>query len=80
MKIMGEKLDNSGGLKNGLVSILNGLKEMGLQTVWISNGIWNPESQPFGIQTNGRLFVQNHLKFGKNVCILNSSVFKWLGV
>ena len=30
--------------------------------VWISNGIWNPEAQPFEIQKNGGDFVKNHLK------------------
>ena len=39
---------------------------VGLQFVWISNGTWNPEAQPFKIKTNGghvgRHFVKNHLK------------------
>ena len=30
--------------------------------VWIWNGIWNPEAQPFEIWTNGCHFVKNHLK------------------
>ena len=57
--------DYSGDLKFKLVLILNGQKEAGLQMVWILNGVWNPEAQPFEIWTNGRLFVKNHLKFGQ---------------
>ena len=30
--------------------------------VRISNGVWNPEAQPFEIQTNNHHFVKNHLK------------------
>ena len=38
-------------MKSGLVWILNGQKEVGLQMVRHSNGIWNPEDQPFEIGT-----------------------------
>ena len=55
----------SGDLKSGLVWILNALKEVGLQMVWILKGIWNPEAQPFEIRTNGCHLVKNHLKSGK---------------
>ena len=48
-------------LKSSRVQILNGRKGVGLQMVWISNGIWNPEAEPFEIQTNGTNFVKNHL-------------------
>ena len=48
----------SGDLKSNLVYISNGPKQVGLQMVWISNGIWNPEAQPFEIWTNGRHFVK----------------------
>ena len=41
--------------------------------VWISNGIWNPEAQPFEIRTNGRHFVKNHLKSGQK-----RPDFEWL--
>ena len=40
-------------LKSGLVWILNGQKEVGLQIVRILNGIRNPEAQSFEIRTNG---------------------------
>ena len=33
------------------IQILNGQKEVGLQIVWISNGIWNLEAQLFEIRT-----------------------------
>ena len=33
--------------------------------VWILNGIWNSEAQPFKIWANNCHFVKNHLKFGK---------------
>ena len=63
-----EKLDQfieySGDLKSDLVWISNGPKQVGLQMVWILNGIWNPEAQTFEIRTNGRHFVKNHLKTG----------------
>ena len=36
-------------LKSGLVWILNGHKQVGLQMVQIFNGIWNLEAQPFEI-------------------------------
>ena len=51
------EISYSGDLKSDLVWILNGSKQVGLQMVWISNGISNPEAQPFEIQTNGRHFV-----------------------
>ena len=44
----------SGDLKSRYVLILNGQKEVSLQMVRISNGIWNPEAQPFEIWTNYR--------------------------
>ena len=63
----------SGDLKSDLVWISNGPKQVGLQMVWISNGIWNPEAQPFEIRTNGRHFVKNHLKSGQK-----RPDFEWL--
>ena len=42
----------SGDLKCRIVWILNGQKELGMQIVRVSNGMWNPEAQPFLIQTN----------------------------
>ena len=48
----------SGDIKYGLVWISNGQKEVGLQMVQISNGIWNPETQPFEIRTNGHHLVK----------------------
>ena len=59
MNLITDKSENwivtvySGDLKCELVCILNGQKEVGLQMVWISNGIRNPEAQPFEILTNG---------------------------
>ena len=44
-------IEYSGDLNSRLVWILNGSKEVGLQMIQISNGIWNPEAQPFEIQT-----------------------------
>ena len=41
--------------------ISNGWKVVGLQMFWISNGIWNPEAQPFETQINGSHLVKNHL-------------------
>ena len=35
---------------------VNGQKVVGLQMVWILNGIWNPDAQPFEIRTNGCIF------------------------
>ena len=55
----------SGDLKSRLVWISNSQKEVGLQTVWIWNGIWNPEAQPFEIWTNGCHLFKNYLKSGK---------------
>ena len=52
----------SGDLKSGQVQILNGQKEIGLQTVWILNRIWNPEAWPFEIHIKTTIFVKNHLK------------------
>ena len=46
--------------------------------VRILNGIWNLESQPFEIRTNGCHFVRNHLKSRQKVWILNYSVFECL--
>ena len=47
------------------IPILNGLKEVGLQLVQISNGFWYPEAWPFEIQKNGCNFVENCLKLGQ---------------
>ena len=54
---------------------MNGQKEVGLQMVWILNGIWNLEVQPFEIQTNFchfscpffRIFTENFSVFPKNL-------------
>ena len=35
-------------LKSRLVWTSNGEREVGLQMIWILNGIWNPEAQPSG--------------------------------
>ena len=56
------KVLHSGDLKSWQVWISNGQKEVWLQMVWILNGFWNLEAQPFEIWTNGHLFTQNHLK------------------
>ena len=70
----------SGDLISGLVWILNGRKEVGLQMVWIPKGIWNLEAQPFEIQTNGLHFVrQKHLKFGQKCPDLEWSGFQMVG-
>ena len=53
-------------------------KQVGLQMVRISNGIWNREAQPLEIRTNGCHFVKNYLKSGKSL-VLNGLVFEWLG-
>ena len=58
-------------LKSGIVSILNDQKEVGLKMVWISNGIWNPEVQPFEIRHH---FVRNQLK-SRQKCL----DFEWSG-
>ena len=50
-----------GDLKSGLVWILNGQKQFGLQMVWILNGICNPEAQPFEIRTKSCLFVKKNI-------------------
>ena len=60
--------------RSDLVWVLNGPKEIGLQMVWIVNGIWNPEAQPFEIRSNGRHFVKNHLKSKQK-----RPDFEWLG-
>ena len=52
-------------LKSGLVWILSGQKEVGLQIVWILSGIWNLEAQPYEIISTWHHFVKNHLKFGQ---------------
>ena len=44
-------------LKSEHVQVLNGQKEVGLLTVWILNGIWNPELQPFENQSNAHHLV-----------------------
>ena len=73
---------NSGDLISGLVRILNGRKEVGLQMVRILNGIWNKEAQPFEIRTKGRLWFcqKTILNLDKIVRILNGPVFEWLGL
>ena len=64
MNLITDKSENwivtvySGDLKCELVCILNGQKEVGLQMVWISNGIRNPEAQQFEILTNCCHFVK----------------------
>ena len=47
--------------------------------VQISNGIWNPEAQPFEIRTKCCHFFKNHLKSGEKVLILNGQVFQMVG-
>ena len=47
-----------GDLKSNLVWISNGPKEVGLEMIWILNGIWNPVAQPYEIRTNGGHFVK----------------------
>ena len=54
-----------GDLKSGLVWILNGPKEAGLQIILISNGIWN--------------FVKNHPKSGWKCLALEWSGFQMVG-
>ena len=61
-------------LNSDLVRILKGPKEFGLQMVWISNGIWNPEAELLEIRTNGHHFVKNHWNQDKNIRILNGWV------
>ena len=51
-------------LKSGHVQILNGQKEVGLQMVRISNGIWNPEAQPLENWPKWPPSCIYHLKFG----------------
>ena len=70
----------SGDLKSDLVWTLNGPKEVGLQMVWISNGIWNPEAWPFENQINGRHFVKNHLKSGQEHPDFEWSSFQTVGI
>ena len=62
----------SGYLKSGPVQFSNDWKEVGLQMIDLMNGVWNPEAQPFKIQTNGCHLVKNHLKSGQK-----SQNFKW---
>ena len=50
----------SGDLKFGLVWISNSRKEIGMQMVCVSNEIWYPEAQPFGILTNGLKPLGHH--------------------
>ena len=69
----------SGDLKSGLVGILNGQREVGLQMVWILNRIWNPEARPFRIWTSGRHFVKNHLKSGQKCLHFEWSGFQMVG-
>ena len=52
-------------LKHNSPMETTGPTQVGLQMVWIMNGIWNPEAQPFEIQTDGLHFVINHLKSGQ---------------
>ena len=58
--------------------ILNGQKEVGLQMVQISKGIWNREAQPFEIWTNGRHFFKKHSKSVQSV--QKCTDFGWSGV
>ena len=69
----------SGDLKYGLVWILNGWKEVGLQMVWISNGIWNPVAQPYEIWTNGCHFFKNYLKSRQKCPYFEWSGFRMVG-
>ena len=69
----------SGDLKSGQVQILNGQKEIGLQTVWILNRIWNPEAWPFEICTKATILSETIWNLDRNVQILNGLVFEWLG-
>ena len=62
VKWLSGPFEYSGDLNSELVWILNSPKEVGLQMVWITNGIWNPEALPFEIRTYGCHFVKNHLK------------------
>ena len=57
-----------GDLKSRLVRISNSWKEVGLQMVLISKGIWNPEAGPFEIQANGCHFVQKPFKIWTKRC------------
>ena len=57
------------------VWILNGQKEVGLQMVWISNGIWNLEAQPFENRTNG-----THSVVGIQIPTEIKSRWKTLGI
>ena len=57
----------SGDLKSGLVWIWNGQKEVGLQMVWISNGIWSPEAKPFEIRTKWPPFCQKPFEIQTNI-------------
>ena len=69
----------SGDLKSGLGWIPNGQKKVDLQIVRISDGIWNPESQPVEFQTNGRHYIKNHLKSGQKCPDFDLSGFQMVG-
>ena len=63
----------SGDLKSGLVGFWM------VKKGWVANGpelngIWNPEAQPFEIQTNGCHFVKKHFKCGQK-----GPDFEWSG-
>ena len=49
---------------SGIVWILNHKKEVRLQMVWILNGTWKPEVQPFEIWTKGSHYVKSIFKSG----------------
>ena len=68
----------SGDLKSGLVWILVGQKEVGLQMARFLDGNWNPEAQTSEIHTNVRHLSKIIWNLDKNVQILNGPVFKWL--
>ena len=70
----------SGDLKAGLVWILNGQKEVGLQIFWILNGIWDMEAQPFEIWTKGHRFVINHLKSWQKCPDFEWSGYQMVGI
>ena len=73
--VIGHFLIKYGGdLKSRQVWILKGGIEVGLQMVWISNGIWNPEAQP------STILSKTFLNLDKNVYICNGPVFEWLGL
>ena len=59
----------SGDLKSGLGWIPNGQKKVDLQIVRISDGIWNPESQPVEFQTNSRIMLKTIWNLEDNIQI-----------